>query len=108
MPRLERSQWYDLSRDMNWEFKYVTEAEVFPEVLSHSHGIPAPGWWNWDEPYKISEELSEREIIEAALAATRGRVSGPSGAAAKLRIPPSTLETRIKALKINKGQFKFR
>ena len=54
------------------------------------------------------EPLSEREIIEAALAATRGRVSGPSGAAAKLGIPPSTLETRIKALKINKAQFKFR
>jgi len=53
------------------------------------------------------EARSEREIIEAALAETRGRVSGPSGAAAKLRIPPSTLETRIKALKINKQQFKF-
>jgi PAS domain S-box-containing protein len=53
------------------------------------------------------EPRSEREIIEAALAETRGRVSGPSGAAATLRIPPSTLETRIKALKINKKQFKF-
>ena len=53
------------------------------------------------------EPRSEREIIETALAETRGRVSGPSGAAAKLRIPPSTLETRIKALKINKQQFKF-
>ena len=50
----------------------------------------------------------EREIIEAALAETRGRVSGPSGAAAKLRVPPSTLETRIKALKIDKKQFRFR
>jgi transcriptional regulator with GAF, ATPase, and Fis domain len=53
------------------------------------------------------EPRSEREIIEAALAETRGRVSGPSGAAAKLGIPSSTLETRIKALKINKQQFKF-
>jgi len=53
------------------------------------------------------EPRSERENIEAALAETRGRVSGPSGAAAKLRIPPSTLETRIKALRINKQQFKF-
>jgi DNA-binding NtrC family response regulator len=53
------------------------------------------------------EPRSEREIIEAALAATRGRVSGPSGAAAKLGILPSTLEARIKALKINKLQFKF-
>ena len=54
------------------------------------------------------EPVSEREIIEAALAATKGRVSGPSGAAVKLGIPPSTLETRIKTLKINKAQFKFR
>src|SRR5262252_1601712 len=54
------------------------------------------------------EPRSEREIIEAALAATRGRVSGPSGAAAKLGIRASTLEARIKALKINKLQFKFR
>jgi formate hydrogenlyase transcriptional activator len=53
------------------------------------------------------EALSEREIIEAALAATRGRVSGPSGAAAKLGIPASTLEARIRVLKINKLQFKF-
>jgi transcriptional regulator with GAF, ATPase, and Fis domain len=53
------------------------------------------------------EPRSEREIIEAALAEARGRVSGPSGAAAKLGIPSSTLETRIKALKINKQQFKF-
>ena len=51
---------------------------------------------------------SEREIIEAALAESRGRVSGPSGAAAKLRLAPSTLDHRIKALKINKSQFKFR
>ena len=49
----------------------------------------------------------EREIIEAALAGSRGRIAGPSGAAARLNIPPSTLESRIKALKINKNQFKF-
>jgi formate hydrogenlyase transcriptional activator len=45
-------------------------------------------------------------MIEAALAETRGRVSGPSGAAAKLGIPPSTLESKIKALKISKDRFK--
>jgi transcriptional regulator with GAF, ATPase, and Fis domain len=53
------------------------------------------------------EPRSEPEIIEAALAEARGRISGPSGAAAMLGIPPSTLEDRIKALKINKRQFKF-
>jgi transcriptional regulator with GAF, ATPase, and Fis domain len=38
------------------------------------------------------EPRSERKIIEAALAESGGRVSGPSGAAAKLGIPPSTLD----------------
>ena len=54
------------------------------------------------------EPRSEREIIEAALAECRGRVAGSSGAAAKLGVPPSTLDHRIKALNINKAQFKFR
>ena len=53
------------------------------------------------------EPRGEREIIEAALAESRGRVAGPSGAAAKLRIPASTLESKIKTLKIRKSQFKF-
>jgi formate hydrogenlyase transcriptional activator len=48
----------------------------------------------------------EKEMIEAALAETRGRVSGPSGAAAKLGLPPSTLESKIRSLKINKHRFK--
>ena len=48
----------------------------------------------------------EREMIEAALAATKGKVSGPSGAAARLGIPGSTLESRIRALKIRKSQYK--
>ena len=59
-------------------------------------------------PALKDDPRSEREIIEAALAETRGRVSGPSGAAEKLRIPPSTLDGRIKMLKIDKRQFKFR
>jgi PAS domain S-box-containing protein len=48
----------------------------------------------------------ERELIEEALTETEGRVAGPSGAAAKLGIPPSTLEYKIRLLKINKHQFK--
>jgi PAS domain S-box-containing protein len=59
------------------------------------------------ESFKPEEQWNEREIIEAALAETKGRVSGPSGAAAKLGIPPSTLDHRIKALKIDKRRFKF-
>ena len=54
------------------------------------------------------ESRGEREIIEAALAESRGRIAGPSGAATKLQIPASTLEYKIKTLKISKNQFKFR
>jgi PAS domain S-box-containing protein len=48
----------------------------------------------------------EKELIERALTETEGRISGPSGAAAKLGIPASTLEYKIRLLKINKHQFK--
>ena len=55
-----------------------------------------------------SLESQEREMIEAALAESRGRVSGPSGAAARLGIARSTLESRIRSLSINKHRFKSR
>jgi DNA-binding NtrC family response regulator len=48
----------------------------------------------------------EKAIIEAALAESGGKVSGPSGAAAKLRMPPSTMDSKIKSLKIEKHLFK--
>jgi transcriptional regulator with PAS, ATPase and Fis domain len=48
----------------------------------------------------------EKAAIEAALGASGGRVSGPSGAATKLGIPASTLESKIRALGINKFLYK--
>ena len=48
----------------------------------------------------------EKEMIEAALRESGGRVSGPAGAAAKLGIPGSTLDSKIRSLKINKNRFK--
>jgi transcriptional regulator with GAF, ATPase, and Fis domain len=54
-----------------------------------------------------ADDTRERAIIEAALAETRGRVSGPRGAAARLRMAPSTLDFRIKKLHIRKSQFKI-
>jgi formate hydrogenlyase transcriptional activator len=47
----------------------------------------------------------ERELIEAALEQTRGRISGPRGAAARLGLPRTTLESKLKSLNINKHQF---
>jgi len=48
----------------------------------------------------------EAQMIENALASSRGRVAGPDGAAAKLGIPRSTLESRIRTLRIDKNRFR--
>jgi formate hydrogenlyase transcriptional activator len=57
---------------------------------------------------KLSSTLAahERAIVEEALRASGGRVFGPSGAAARLGIPRSTLESKIRALNIDKSQFR--
>ncbi len=53
-----------------------------------------------------ANEHEERTAIETALKASRGKVSGPKGAAKKIGIPASTLEFRIKKLGINKFRFR--
>jgi PAS domain S-box-containing protein len=83
----------------------VCETETFSVDESWLTQESVPG-----EPASqaLGEKLAtqEKDMIEAALAATRGRVSGPSGAAAKLGIAPSTLENKIRSLQINKHRFK--
>jgi formate hydrogenlyase transcriptional activator len=56
----------------------------------------------------FADELAarERQMIEAALAESNGRVSGPTGAAVRLGMPGSTLESKIRALGIRKHRFK--
>jgi len=48
----------------------------------------------------------EKEIIEAALSESKGKVAGPGGAATRLGIPRSTLDWKIKQLKIKKDKFR--
>ena len=48
----------------------------------------------------------EKDLIESALAGSRGRVAGADGAAARLGIPRSTLESKIRSLRIDKHRFK--
>ena len=57
---------------------------------------------------ELSRKLAaqEKEMIEAALRESGGQVSGPSGAATKLGLPGSTLESKIRSLKISKKSFK--
>jgi formate hydrogenlyase transcriptional activator len=66
--------------------------------------------WVANEPQSSTaateRKSNERHRIEAALAQSNGKIAGASGAAAKLGIPASTLESKIRTLRINKFQFK--
>jgi transcriptional regulator with PAS, ATPase and Fis domain len=55
-------------------------------------------------PRRLEEQ--EKNMIEEALKESCGRIFGPKGAAAKLGIPRSTLESKIQSLKIDKNRFK--
>jgi formate hydrogenlyase transcriptional activator len=63
-----------------------------------------------ESPNQLSSTIAghEKAIIEDALRASGGRVFGPSGAAARLGIARSTLESKIRALGINKNRFRGR
>lgn len=85
----------------------VSEAEIFsvdPSWLSLTSSSPL----NEDRGGFLTRRTAdqERQVIEAALAETQGRVSGPMGAAAQLGVPASTLESKIRTMKINKYLFK--
>ena len=55
--------------------------------------------------YRRSAE-EDREMIRAAVAEAKGRISGPLGAASRLGIPSSTLESKLKSLRIDKYRLK--
>jgi formate hydrogenlyase transcriptional activator len=67
-----------------------------------------PGLGSGSVPAARGRPVDERRQIEGALAASRGRVSGPDGAAAALGVPPSTLESRIRRLQVDKLAFRRR
>jgi formate hydrogenlyase transcriptional activator len=56
---------------------------------------------------RLSLTSHERDAIEAALVESRGRVSGPRGAASRLGMPRTTLDSKIKSLRIDKHQYRF-
>jgi len=83
----------------------LCETETFSvdeSWLSHDIDQTVPA----SQPLVQMLATQEKALIETALAETRGQVSGPTGAAAKLSMRPSTLESKIRTLKINKHRFK--
>jgi PAS domain S-box-containing protein len=87
----------------------LSSIDVFSvdELWLSKESSPVPPRVEASRPFE-NEQTEERRMIEAALAESRGRVWGAAGAAAKLGIPPSTLDYKIKTLNIRKNKFKFR
>jgi PAS domain S-box-containing protein len=84
----------------------VCETEIFTVDESWLSQRP-PDTRSSHTPF-LSEKVAatEKEVIEEALRESQGRIFGPSGAAAKLGIARSTLESKIRSLNINKNRFK--
>jgi transcriptional regulator with GAF, ATPase, and Fis domain len=107
----------DLLQSYRWpgnirELQNVVERSV---ILSDSQNLTVDESWlvrhapagdGAIQPLFETLAAQEREMIEAALTECKGRVSGPRGAAAVLGIPQSTLDSKIKALKIDKLRFR--
>jgi PAS domain S-box-containing protein len=107
----------DLLQAYTWpgnirELQNVIERSV---IVSETETFSVDGSWLSRERSTVPDiqpglfnrrPAQEKAIIEAALRECGARVSGPSGAAARLGIPGTTLESKIKALKINKNRFK--
>jgi formate hydrogenlyase transcriptional activator len=106
-----------MMREYEWpgnvrELQNVIERAV---TLSDSDTFSVDEAWLKRKPAKHSHSsvalngvllAHEKEVIEAALAQSHGRISGPAGAANKLGVPDSTLEAKIKRLGIDKYRFK--
>ena len=110
---LELFQAYDWPGNVR-ELQNVIERAV---VLCEGETFAIDASWLQVKPTKVSRRMErqvvklaegEKELIEAALAASHGRIAGPRGAAVKLGIPRQTLEWKIKNLHIDKLAFRVR
>ena len=84
-------------------------------ILSDGDTVSVDETWLKQEPPPVATPTvalngallrQEKEMIEAALAESRSRISGLAGAAAKLGLPTRTLDSKIKRLGIDKFRFK--
>ena len=107
----------ELLKSYSWpgnvrELQNVIERSV---IISDSENLSVDESWFGERTIPVNPAIQplsdrlaaqERELIVAALAESNGRVSVPFGAAAKLGIPQSTLDSKIRSLKIDKRLFR--
>ena len=79
MPKLNRDDWIDLARKLDWDYSYVREEDVFPEILSGRPWLPHAEWQHWDEPYRTSyaeyvDTQADKDAIVQGVREAVGRV----------------------------------
>jgi YHS domain-containing protein len=73
MALLNRDDWYDIARDVDWALSYVDEKEAFPEAWSGCGPVPKQAWKEWEEPYRVTfrDYVSVQREKEAGAHAVR-------------------------------------
>ena len=73
---LLRDDWLDIARKLDWDYSYVGEQEVFPELASGRPWLPHAEWRDWDEPYRTSyrDYVVTQHEKDAAVYAVRNAV----------------------------------
>ena len=76
---LARDAWSTLARKLDWDFSYVSEREVYPEIISGTPWLSHAEWQDWDEPYRTTyreyvRTQHEKEVAVRAVHDAIGRV----------------------------------
>jgi len=76
---LNRDEWLPLARKLDWDYSYVREEEVFPEVISGRPWLPHSEWKDWEESFKTSyreyvDNQYEKDMAVYAVRDAVGRI----------------------------------
>src|ERR1700709_720691 len=73
---LNREEWLPLAHKLDWDYSYVREDEVFPEVISGRPWLPHSEWKDWEESFKTSyrEYVDNQYEKDMAVRAVRDAV----------------------------------
>jgi toluene monooxygenase system protein A len=97
---LRRDDWLDLSRKVDWEYRYVKEQDVFPDDLSGGPWLPQDAWKDWGEVYRTSyrEYVRNQRAKDSSVLAVRDALS-------KARLADGLDPGWVQLVKLHNGAF---
>ncbi len=75
---MQRKEWLPLARKLDWDFTYVSEQDLFPEIMSGTPWLSHASWKDWDEPFRtsFSEYVVTQHEKDASVKSVRDAVGG--------------------------------